>query len=325
VSPPDSVSSPEPARPGSSPARCRTPEASGKRPDQLRRRGIPGEDDATLKEQRDGWLTHRTKHRRHASRPVRTPFPVRRHRRSGRPEGRPAAPSPRDDGKRLRPGANVRRSEVGGIRGPCVHPVGEDDPDLPESSSASAAGRRKSLRASMSERSPRTAVRYLSNWPNVTYIDGAKRGRRMLDLSRPALSADIVQAGAPTFPLLQRERPEGRQRVPWFRGHRPVRSPPRFPRRRTGASRVVHTYVYSSSTNPLVDVDGHGTHVAGIAAGNGFASGGTYAGMAPGAALMVGKTSFTTTDIVAAIANLIDFAESRTPPRPVAINLSLAL
>jgi len=47
--------------------------------------------------------------------------------------------------------------------------------------------------------------------------------------------------------------------------------------------------------------------------------------MAPGASLMVGKTSFTTTDIIAAIQNLIDFAESRIPPRPVAINLSLGL
>ena len=204
--------------------------------------------------------------------------------------------------------------------------LGEDDPDLPGKFLGLGGRAQKVASRIYVGEVPPDAVRYLSNWPNVTYIDGAKRARRMLDLSRPALSADIVQAGASTFPPpFNASGLKGDNVYLGFVDTGLYGAHPDFHNGGTGASRVVHTYVYSSSTNPLVDEDGHGTHVAGIAAGNGFASGGTYAGMAPGAALMVGKTSFTTTDIVAAIANLIDFAESRTPPRPVAINLSLGL
>lgn len=45
----------------------------------------------------------------------------------------------------------------------------------------------------------------------------------------------------------------------------------------TGSSAIPH------------DDSGHGTHVAGILAGNGTASNGLYAGMAPGAGLLIGK------------------------------------
>lgn len=204
--------------------------------------------------------------------------------------------------------------------------LGEDDPDLP-GKILGFGGRAKRVAPRIyAGEVPPDAVRYLSNWPNVAYIDGAKRARRMLDLSRAALSADVVQAGTSGFPppfdtsgLTGQDVYLGFVDTGLYGAH------PDFHNGGTGSSRVVHTYVYSSSTNPLLDEDGHGTHVTGIAAGNGFSSGGAYAGMAPGAAVMVGKSSFTTTDIVAAIQDLIDFAERRTPPRPVAINLSLGL
>ncbi|HMF32957.1 MAG TPA: S8 family serine peptidase, partial [Candidatus Lokiarchaeia archaeon] len=41
--------------------------------------------------------------------------------------------------------------------------------------------------------------------------------------------------------------------------------------------------------NDVYDVNGHGTHVAGIAAGNGSASNGKYEGIAPAASLFIGK------------------------------------
>ena len=202
----------------------------------------------------------------------------------------------------------------------------EDDPDLPGKFLGLGGNAKRVASRMYVGKIPPDAIRFVSNWPNIAYIDGAKRARRMLDLSRPALSAEIVQAGTSGFPspfntsgLKGDNVYLGFVDTGLYGGH------PDFHTGGTGASRVVHTYVHSSSTNPLADEDGHGTHVAGIAAGNGFASGGTYTGMAPNSGLMIGKTSFETTDIVAAIQNLIDFAESRTPPRPVAINLSLGL
>jgi len=225
--------------------------------------------------------------------------------------------------------ASVRVQTVGGGKAaetaiPIFLRLGEEDPDLPgKVLQLGGSAKRVASRMYVGE-IPLDAVRYLSNWPNVTYIDGAKRVRRMLDLSRPALSAEIVQAGTSSFPPpFNTSGMRGDNVYLGFVDTGLYGAHPDFHIGGTGSSRVVHTY--PSAATALVDTDGHGTHVAGIAAGNGFASGGTYTGMAPGASLMVGKTSFTTTDIIAAIQNLIDFAESRIPPRPVAINLSLGL
>jgi len=207
----------------------------------------------------------------------------------------------------------------------------EDDPDLPgKFLGLGGSAKRIASRIYVGEIPP-DAVRYVSNWSNTTYIEGSKRVRRMLDVSRPALSANIVQAGTSSFPPpFNTSGLKGDNVYLGFVDTGLDGSHSDFLTGGTGSSRVVHTYSapglpFPISANPLVDEEGHGTHVAGIAAGNGFSSGGTYTGMAPGAALMVGKTSFTTTDIVTATQNLIAFAESQIPPRPVAINLSLGL
>src|SRR3990172_8568176 len=47
---------------------------------------------------------------------------------------------------------------------------------------------------------PRDAARYLSNRPEVAYLEAARRARPMLDVSAPAISADLVQAGSPGWP-----------------------------------------------------------------------------------------------------------------------------
>lgn len=51
------------------------------------------------------------------------------------------------------------------------------------------------------------------------------------------------------------------------------------------ADRIVGFYDILSGKTKAYDDQGHGTHIAGIIGGNGKASAGTYAGMAPGAAL----------------------------------------
>jgi serine protease AprX len=57
----------------------------------------------------------------------------------------------------------------------------------------------------------------------------------------------------------------------------------------TGASRVVQFVDFVNGQTTAYDDYGHGTHVAGIIAGNGADSGGAYAGVAPGARLIVLK------------------------------------
>ena len=71
-----------------------------------------------------------------------------------------------------------------------------------------------------------------------------------------------------------------------------------------------------------LDTIGHGTHVAGIAAGNGRGSPNSeWAGVAPNADLAVVKTSFMSTDIALAVNHIFAVADSRD--QPCVINLSL--
>jgi subtilisin family serine protease len=75
-----------------------------------------------------------------------------------------------------------------------------------------------------------------------------------------------------------------------------------------------------------IDDDGHGTHVLGIAAGDGSATGGstpahTYAGMAPKADLVVVRTTFADTDILDGVAYVMNTATALG--KPVVVNLSL--
>jgi subtilisin family serine protease len=83
--------------------------------------------------------------------------------------------------------------------------------------------------------------------------------------------------------------------------------------------------IIADPTSPAVrtrDLEGHGTHVAGTAAGNGRSvPGGRFAGIAPQADLLIVKTNFLNTGIADAIAyaRLVSTAEGK----PVVVNLSL--
>ncbi|MBW7888482.1 MAG: S8 family peptidase [Bacteroidetes bacterium] len=72
------------------------------------------------------------------------------------------------------------------------------------------------------------------------------------------------------------------------------------------------------------DISGHGTHVAGIAAGNGAASSGKYTGVAPEADLIIvkaGNGSFSTNNIINGISYILQKAAAAG--KPVVINMSL--
>ncbi|MGB2982353.1 MAG: S8 family serine peptidase [Candidatus Bipolaricaulia bacterium] len=69
------------------------------------------------------------------------------------------------------------------------------------------------------------------------------------------------------------------------------------------------------------DGDGHGTHVAGIAAGDGTSSVSGFVGVAPEATIVAVKTSFFTADIISGVQYV--FAEAASLGLPAVVNLSL--
>ncbi len=78
---------------------------------------------------------------------------------------------------------------------------------------------------------------------------------------------------------------------------------------------------------PSRDINGHGTAVAGIAAGNGRASGGEYSGVAPESELIIvklGNPADTGSPMTAQLMSAVDFAVKTAVAagRPIAINIS---
>lgn len=69
------------------------------------------------------------------------------------------------------------------------------------------------------------------------------------------------------------------------------------------------------------DRDGHGTHVLGIAAGDGSSSDAGFVGVAPEASLVMVKTTFYTSDILRGVEYIFDLADSYG--MPAVVNLSL--
>jgi len=69
------------------------------------------------------------------------------------------------------------------------------------------------------------------------------------------------------------------------------------------------------------DTEGHGTRVAGIAASDGSSSGEGFSGVAPGVELVVVKTPFYTSDILAGVEYIFEQADARG--MPAVVNLSL--
>jgi len=163
---------------------------------------------------------------------------------------------------------------------------------------------------------PRDAARYVSNWPTVTYLEAGKKVRPLLDASRPAVQADVVQSGGSGLPAAFNGTGSfvGIVDTGLSINHRDF-----YTNGDPSKPRVAQWF--PSPTAAGVDHEWHGTHVAGAAAGNGFSSGGLYTGMAPGASLLISQSTFVNTDIPAEINGVLTAAGAN----PVAVNLSLGI
>jgi subtilisin family serine protease len=194
-----------------------------------------------------------------------------------------------------------------------------DDPELPAKLGNLGGTGRPVHSLLYTGQIPRDAARYISNWAQVAYIESAKLAKPLLNLSAPAVFADDVHAGTGLpSPFTGAGMYVGVVDTGLHVAHLDFH---------TGGAgsphRVVHWY--PDNVTASVDFEGHGTHVTGIAAGNGFSSGGIYTGMAPDASILFGRTTFTTTDIVTSVANLVTFASNNSKPIPVNLSLGSVL
>jgi subtilisin family serine protease len=185
---------------------------------------------------------------------------------------------------------------------------------------------------------------------HVIQVEGPHRLYPMLNYSRPDIRADVVQNGHPAFKgngvvigVIDTgidwrhgafRKPDGSSRViaVWDQqASGPVPGTVAGP----GGLGVVYNDFAHPENGPNLDSDdeGHGTHVAGIAAGNGgpaccFASGGTYIGIAPEASLVVVRLHSGGGELGASInlINAIDFIfHGPTLGKAAVVNISLGV
>lgn len=186
--------------------------------------------------------------------------------------------------------------------------------------------------------------------PGLRYLEASARSELELDVSAAAVRAsELRQRDGDDFVGLTGEGalvglvdtgldythpdfldPQGRTRVRFLWDQTGVGAPPGA----VGGQFFGYGYQclpasLDARTCPQRDRNGHGTHVAGIAAGDGSATGGglpayRYVGIAPEAGLIVvkgGDATFTETGIVDGVAYI--FARAAELGLPVAVNISL--
>ncbi len=210
-----------------------------------------------------------------------------------------------------------------------------DDPDLPRKVRNLAGDAMPVSPRLFTARIPRDAARYISNWPHVVYIEAGKTVRPLLDYSRPAISADLVQAGTGLPPPFNTGISGSGVFVAVVDTGTCGTHPDFLTAGPGSPSRIVHTYSSpylaseGRSPNALIDEHGHGTFVTGVAAGNGYASSAGpahYIGMAPGSGplpggILVGKIGMLSASTV--IVNAVDDFTIYAGNQPLAVNLSL--
>lgn len=190
---------------------------------------------------------------------------------------------------------------------------------------------------------PFEAIGPVSALPNIVYIEAARKMNPQLDVSVPETGASALRSGSPPewrgntgrnvivgivdtgidLAHADFKDPAGKSRVLflWDQAAASGSPPPGF-----SYGNECRREVIDAAGCPESDTNGHGTHVAGIAAGNGAATGNDqpayrYIGMAPEADLIVVRTDYTNDNILDGIAYIQ--AKAAALGRPSVINLSL--
>jgi subtilisin family serine protease len=173
-------------------------------------------------------------------------------------------------------------------------------------------------------RCPRSRLKDLAALASVNYVEASMRLKPHCDLAH--VSTGLVRAGTRTVP----QRGTG-----VLVGIVDTGIDISHPAFKTGTQTRIVNYldqttgreysqaqINAGAASASRDVIGHGTHVAGIAAGNGGGSNGTqFEGVAPEADIAVVKTTFDSADIADGVAHIFDRANQRN--QPCVVNLSL--
>lgn len=193
---------------------------------------------------------------------------------------------------------------------------------------------------------PATLVDVLAANPRVSSIRGAVQAEQTLNVSVPATGADVLRGAAPAFAGFNGSnilvgdvdsgidihhgdfKEGGLTRIQYLWDQTAGASPP------SGFAIGTEWTKAQIDGGTCTEVDngtiasgaGHGTHVMGIAAGNGSQTGGavpayTYVGMAPKADIAMVKTTFSTTDILDGV-NWI-YQKAAALGKLASVNLSL--
>ena len=178
---------------------------------------------------------------------------------------------------------------------------------------------------------PISSLEALSQLDNIVYVEVSKKLKPKLDISVPQTRANLLRGGTPP----QWTGVTGKDVIIGIIDTGIDLTHPDF-KDETGKTRILYLWDQTTGhecTNTMIDngtcgqidMDGHGTHVTGIAAGNGSASHYRYVGMAPEANLIIVKykddSSTFQGDILDGISYIGQNAISLSSPS--VINLSL--
>ena len=188
-------------------------------------------------------------------------------------------------------------------------------------------------------RLPLSSLTALASVDGIDRIEAARRYRATMDDAVPAGRVDDVWSGAPAYTgagvlvgIIDSgidwthedfENADGTTRIQAIWDLNGTGTPPAgF----TSGAEYTAAHIYAGLVSQF-DYSGHGTHVTGIATGNGRASNGTYRGVAYESDILVAKAfddevgGFTGDQVIDAINYLVD--KAGVLDQPIAINLSL--